>query len=88
MFDDEIKKNKNRKDALRQMLDMMIEVTNDPKIIFKRQEIKLIDKLDLIALNMRNVTDVQYKELINIVEQFYKVIDDYVTSNKINLTEI
>lgn len=85
--DNEMKEMEAKRDAMKTILKMMGEVSNDPKILFKLKEIELREKLDLIALNMEGITDNQYKELTNIVEQFEKFVDDYLKENNIELKE-
>ena len=83
----EMKKMKAKSDAVRMMLNMLAEATNDPKVIFKKAEVDFHDKLSSIALNMKVITDDQYKDLTNMVKQFDKVIDDYLRENNIKLKE-
>lgn len=84
--DNEMKKMKKERNAMSTMVDIFAEMTKDDRVIYFRDTKNLSHKLNDLSI-VDEITDNQYKELSNLVNQFNKVIDDYLTENNIELKE-
>jgi len=75
-------------DELGDAIKLLEKITKDPVLSFKVETMELDDKLETISLNMENISKGQYKELTNMIKQFEKILEDYLTEQNIKLKEL
>jgi hypothetical protein len=72
---EELKKLEAKSDALTMIMDMMAEMTEDPRMVMTARHNKSTIKIRDIALD-DNTTDEQFEKITQLIEQFDKLIDD------------
>ena len=69
---------KKRNEMMDMILDMMAEATGDKKIVCVKKTKKLGESIDEIAMDLeRNIPEEKLDELINLIDQFQKMINDF-----------
>ena len=87
MFEEEMNKSKARKQALTEMVDMMVKFTGDANLIYLKRAMELSNLLDEINPANESITDLHYQELANMLGQFKKLVEDYIKENNIVIKE-
>lgn len=82
----ELEELKQRQKAMKQMLELFGELTDDNVARIKVETINLTDMLDNMAFMLADKDDTA-NELINVIKQFQSIIKDFCKKNKIKLKE-
>lgn len=61
--------------AIKMMVDMLAEITGDPRIIMVKKEHEFHNKMLEIAMNTE-LNNKQFEHIINLLEQFIKLVND------------
>lgn len=85
--DEEEKRDNLERDIAKRLLNDMFEVTGEPCLEFKINCVELDDILSSLAISFHTISQLQFKELTNIVKQFKEVVDNYIKENNIKLEE-
>ena len=83
----ELYKNPDLEKALLGSVKRLAQLTKDYRFIFKATELKLEAKMEEIARSHDTISEEQYQELSNMLEQFEQALDDYIKENGIELRE-
>lgn len=79
--DDELKA---KIQAHKDMLKFLANMTGDPEMFWHIELIEFDEMLDKIG-ESTSITKEQYKELTNVIQQFEKMLKDYIRENNIEL---
>ena len=74
-------------DNLKELLDMLISLTRENSLKFAKASIEFVERTNLVTCNEKNISDKQFKELSNMVEQFNKIFDSYIEEQNIKLED-
>ena len=69
--------------ALTDMVSMMVNYTGDANLVYLKRTMELSNLLDEINPTNESITDLHYKELANMLEQFKKLVEDYLKEHNI-----
>ena len=67
---------------------MMIEISDDPKYKYMSTDTDLTSLTSDIGHTLYNLEDKQIKELTNMLEQFIKLLNDYLKENHIEIERL
>lgn len=70
------------------ILKFLAELTGDSNVIYYSKQSELIDLFHKIGMNRETIDDEQFKQLANMMEQFEKMVLDYLDENNIKLKEV
>lgn len=70
------------------ILKFLAELTGDNNVIYYSKQSELIDLFHKIGMNRYTINDEQFKQLANMMEQFEKMVLDFLDENNIKLKEI
>lgn len=79
--DDELKA---KIQAQKDLLKFLANMTGDPEMFWHIEVLDFNDILDKIG-ESTSITKEQYKELTNVIQQFEKMLKDYIRENDIKL---
>lgn len=79
--DDELKA---KIQAQKDLLKFLANLTGDPEMFWHIEVLDFNDMLDKIG-ESTSITKEQYQELTNVIQQFEKMLKDYIRENNIEL---
>lgn len=85
---EEFKKLKEEREGLKEIFKMMGAISNKPKYKYFSIDTDLNSLTTDIAHTLDNLEDKQIEEITNMLEQFIKLLNDYLKENHIEIERL